>query len=146
MLVRRHVLTENRRLRTWFEDVETAVQRMDEAEERSQYLLRSWLSPQQLTQYDTFGHFMVVGCDTGRCYRISRGRAFNIHELDAGAREHCTWCFAPEGVATGDVNLAQKIALENFENRALRVANRSSAFTSHSVQGPSEPRSWMQRS
>ena len=94
ILIRTDVLIENRRLRTWFEDVETAVQRMDEAEERSQYLLRSWLSPEQLTQYDTFGHFMVVGCDTGRCYRISRGRAFNIHELDAGAREHCTWCFA----------------------------------------------------
>jgi hypothetical protein len=73
----------------------------------------------------------------------SRGGAFNIHELDAGAREHCTWCFAPDGVATGDVNLAQKIALQNFENRALSVANRSSAFTSHWGQGPSEPRSWM---
>ena len=117
---------------------------MTEAEERSQHLLRSWLSPEQLAEYDTLGHFLVVGSDTGKRYRISRGHAFNIQELDAGGREYCTWCFAPEGVATGDVNLAQKIALENFENRALRAANRSSAFTSHSVQGPWEPRSWMQ--
>jgi hypothetical protein len=131
-----------RRPRTWF-DIKTAVQRLDEAEKRSQHLLRSLLSPEQLRQYDTFGYFMVVGCDTGRCYRISRGRAFNIHELDADAREHCTWCFAPYGVATGDINLAQKIALENFENRALRVANRCSASTWHSVPRPSEPRSWM---
>ena len=128
--------------RTWFEDVEAAVQRMAEAEERSQHLLRSWLSSEQLANYDTFGHFVVVGSDTGKRYRISRGYAFNIQELDAGGREYCTWCFAPEGVATGDVNLAQKIALENFENRALRIANRCSASTPHSER-PSVPRSWM---
>jgi hypothetical protein len=46
-------------------------------------------------------------------------------------------------VATGDVNLAQKIALENFETKALRIANRSSASTWHSVERPSEPRSRM---
>jgi hypothetical protein len=50
--------------RAWFEDVETAVQRMAEAEECSQHLLRSWLSPEQLAQYDTLGHFIVVGSDT----------------------------------------------------------------------------------
>jgi hypothetical protein len=44
-------------------------------------------------------------------------------------QEDCTWCFTPEGMATGDVNLAQKIALENFENQALRIANQSSAST-----------------
>jgi hypothetical protein len=115
---------------------------MTEAEERSQHLLRSWLSPEQLAEYDTLGHFLVVGSDTGKRYRISRGHAFNIQELDAGGGEYCTWCFAPDGVATGDVNLAQKIALEHFENRALGVANRSSVSTWHSVQGPSEPRSW----
>ena len=117
---------------------------MTEAEERSQHLLRSWLSPEQLAEYATLGHFLVVGSDTGKRYRISRGHAFNIQELDAGDREYCTWCFAPESVATGDVNLAQKIALENFENRALTVANRSSSFTSHPLQRPSEPRPWVQ--
>jgi len=128
--------------RTWFEDVEAAVQRMAEAEERSQHLLRSWLSSEQLANYDTFGHFVVVGSDTGKRYRILKGRVFNIQELDAGGREYCTWCFAPDRVATGDVNLAQKIALENFENRALRIANRCSASTPHSER-PSVPRSWM---
>jgi hypothetical protein len=121
--------------------VETAIERMTEAEERSQHLLRSWLSPEQLADYDTFGHSTVVGSDTGKRYRILRGRVFNIQELDAGDREYCTWCFEPDGVAMGDVNLAQKIALENFENRALRVANLSRASTGHSVQRPSEPRS-----
>jgi hypothetical protein len=101
--------------------------------------LRSWLSPEQLAHYDTLGHFTVVGSDTGKRYRISRGRVFNIQELNAGGSKHCTWCFAPEDVATGDVNLAQKIALENFETKALQIANRSSLSARQSVQRPSAP-------
>jgi hypothetical protein len=35
------------------------------------------------------------------------------------------WCFAPEGrLAVGDVLLAQKIALETMEIKALEIANR----------------------
>jgi len=45
---------------------------MAEAEERSQHLLRSWLSSEQLANYDTFGHFVVVGSDTGKRYRMVR--------------------------------------------------------------------------
>lgn len=71
----------------------------------------------------------MVGSDTGKRYRILRGLVFNIQELNAGGGQFCTWCFAPVGVATGDVNLAQKIALENFETKALRIANRSNAST-----------------
>jgi hypothetical protein len=115
--------------RTWLEGVETKAQRRAEAEERSQHLLRSWLSPEQLAQYDIFGFFMAVGSDTGKCYRICRGRIFNIQELGPDGREDRAWCFTPEGVATGDVNLAQKIALENFETKALRIANQSRAST-----------------
>jgi hypothetical protein len=85
----------------------------------------------------------VVGSDTGKRYRILRGGVFNIHELNAGGREHCTWCFAPKDVATGDVNLAQKIALENFETKALRIANRSSASMWRQAPRPRKPRSWM---
>ena len=34
------------------------------------------------------------------------------------------WCFAPEGkLATGDVLLAQKIALETMEQEVLTLAN-----------------------
>jgi hypothetical protein len=128
--------------RTRLEDVETKAQRRAEAEERSQRLLRSWLSPEQLAQYDIFGFFMAVGSDTGKRYRICRGRVFNIQELGPDGREDCAWCFTPEGVATGDVNLAQKIALENFETKALRIANQSSASIWQSVERPSEPRSW----
>jgi hypothetical protein len=94
------------------------------AERRGIALLRSWLTPEQAVQWDTRGDFDVVGCDTGRRYRLSRGTAMNIHELDARGRTVAQWCFAPEGkLATGDVLLAQKIALETMEQQVLTLAN-----------------------
>jgi hypothetical protein len=97
-----------------------------EAEGRGQALLRSWLSPDQLAQYDVHGFFEVVGSDSGKRYRIGRGHVFNIEELDGFGVAICTWCFCPDKVAVGDTNLAQKIALETFERDALAIANRSS--------------------
>jgi hypothetical protein len=137
----------NREPRRRLRAVETVTVQADtpwKVEERAQALLRSWLSPDQRSQYDACGHFEVVGCDTGKRYRVYRGGAFNVQELDAQGLETRSWCFTAEGVPVGDTNLAQKIALENFENQALRIANRSSASTWQSVQRPSEPRSWMQ--
>jgi len=97
-----------------------------EAEERADELLRSWLSPAQLKQRDEYGHFEVIGSDTGKRYRICRGRVLNIHELDANGRVTDTLCFAPaNAVPTGDVVLAQKIALETSETKVLAIANRS---------------------
>jgi hypothetical protein len=66
-----------------------------------------------------------VGSDTGTRYRICRGTTLNIEELAAEGYVTRRWCFAPEGTfATGDVMLAQKIALETFELNALAIANR----------------------
>jgi hypothetical protein len=97
-----------------------------EAEERADELLRSWLSPDQLKQHDECGHFEVIGSDTGKRYRICRGHAMNIYELDADGQAAGRWCFAPEdAIPTGDVVLAQKIALETFETKVLAIANRS---------------------
>jgi hypothetical protein len=94
------------------------------AERRGIALLRSWLTPEQAAQWDGRGHFEVVGCDTGRRYRLSRGTAMNILELDGNGRTVAQWCFAPEGkLATGDVLLAQKIALETMEQEVLTLAN-----------------------
>ena len=94
------------------------------SEERSQDLLRQWLSPDQADQYDKYQRFEVVGSDTGTRYRISRGTIMNIEELAANGYVTRRWCFAPEGtLATGDVMLAQKIALETFELDALAIAN-----------------------
>jgi hypothetical protein len=66
----------------------------------------------------------VVGSATGTRYRIRRGTAMNIEELAADGCVARRWCFAPEGaLATGDVMLAQKVALETFELSALAIAN-----------------------
>lgn len=95
-----------------------------EAEARGEKLLREWLSPAQLAQYEAHRHFEVTGCDSGTRYRILHGRQFNIDELDARGGKVCEWCFVPEGdLVVGDVMLAQKIALETAEHATLAVAN-----------------------
>ncbi|MCP3395344.1 hypothetical protein NLM27_42175 [Bradyrhizobium sp. CCGB12] len=91
---------------------------------RSMRLLRSWLSPEQRTEFDAKGYFDVVGCDTGRRYRIRRGTSANINEVDNCGRLGRGWCFVPlGGLVEGDVMLAQKIAIETDEERALSIAN-----------------------
>jgi hypothetical protein len=94
------------------------------AEEKARALLRSWLSPQQVNQWDSRKEFEVIGSHTGTRYRIRRATAMNIDELDSRGRVVTQWCFAPEGeLAVGDAMLAQKIALETMEGKALASAN-----------------------
>jgi hypothetical protein len=95
-------------------------------EERGFQLLRSWLSPKQLQQWETLSEFEVVGSRTGARYRIRRGKVMNVHELDRAGNIIANLCFAPKGdLAMGDVLLAQKIALETMECEALQRANRN---------------------
>jgi len=94
------------------------------SEEPGQNLLLQWLSPDQVEQYDLCLYFDVVGSATGTRYRIRRGTALNIEQLAADGCVTRRWCFAPEGTfRTGDIMLAQKIALETFELDALAIAN-----------------------
>ena len=84
----------------------------DIGEARGISLLREWLSPKQSSQFDASKCFDVVGCDSGRRYRIRHGTGTNVHEIDDGGRPVMGWCFVPSGHLTaGDVMLAQKIAL-----------------------------------
>jgi hypothetical protein len=100
------------------------------AEQKSIALLRSWLTPEQLNQGDMRGEFEVIGGDTGTHFRITFGTAMNIHQLDHTGKSFARWCFRPEGkLAVGDVLLAQKIALENMERRALALANLQRSLT-----------------
>jgi hypothetical protein len=115
------------------------------AQERSQELLRSWLSPDQRRQYDVCGSFEVVGCDTGKRYQISRSTIYNIEELDELGRPSWALWLSRDDMPTGDLNLAQKIALENFENRALAVANRGTATVWRQVESPSSYRDGFRR-
>jgi hypothetical protein len=94
------------------------------AEKRAVALLRSWLTPEQERQWQARGAFDVIGCDTGTRYRITYRAVMNVHQLDADGHPVQQWCFAPEGrLAVGDVLLAQKIALETMETKALEIAN-----------------------
>jgi hypothetical protein len=69
-------------------------------------------------------YFEVIGCDSGRRYRIYYGTTTNVHEIDAAGCPRVGWCFVPVGhLVAGDIMLAQKIALETNECGALAVAN-----------------------
>jgi hypothetical protein len=97
----------------------------DDCEMRGLKLLREWLSPVQLAEYDANSYFDVTGCDTGKRYRIHHGASMNVHEIDAAGRARVGWCFVPNThLAAGDVMLAQKIALETDERGALAVAKK----------------------
>jgi hypothetical protein len=88
-------------------------------------LLREWLSTQQRRQLDSYDYFEVVGCDSGKSYRVQHGVCQNVLELDADGRPRMGWCFIPEGnLVPGDVMLAQKIALETDEWSALAIAKQ----------------------
>jgi hypothetical protein len=94
-------------------------------EARGLRLMRDWLSPSQRLQFDRTGSFDVIGCDSGKRYRVYSEIVPNVHELDEAGRAAVGLCFIPLGrLVIGDVMLAQKIALETNEQGALAVANR----------------------
>jgi len=91
-------------------------------------LLRSWLSPTQLAQFDACGYFDVIGGETGKTYRIKFGICANILELADDGKPKFGWCVVPDGcLVAGDVMLAQKIALETCEYVAIAKANKLGA-------------------
>lgn len=94
-----------------------------EGEARGLALLKAWLSPEQLAQYNLHSYFDVTGCHSGRRYRIRHGVSMNVYELDAFGQPVVGRCFVPkDNLVAGDVMLAQKIALETNERGALLVA------------------------
>jgi hypothetical protein len=108
----------------WFRELGHA----SEPERRSQRLLRDWLSDEQRSQYERYRYFDVVGCHSGKRYRIRHGTASNITELDATGQPLFGWCFLPrDNLPSGDVMLAQKIALETDELGVLKIARSSAA-------------------
>jgi hypothetical protein len=85
-------------------------------EARGLKLLREWLSPEQRAEFDAKRYFDVIGCDSGKRYRIHYGAMTNVHEIGNDGLPLAGWCFVPKGaLAAGDVMLAQKIALETYE-------------------------------
>jgi hypothetical protein len=100
-----------------------------QAEERGFALLQAWLGPEQAEQWASQRAFEVVGCDTGTRYRITCGTAMNVHQLDQTGRRVARWCFVPKGdLVTGDILLAQKIALETMESQVFKLANTQVSY------------------
>jgi hypothetical protein len=100
-----------------------------QAEEKGLALLNSWLTGEQAAQWMSRREFEVVGSDTGTRYRITmKSGGMNVHELDVTGRTVMRWCFGPAGLAvSGDILLAQKIALETMEDQARAIANTQRA-------------------
>jgi hypothetical protein len=98
------------------------------SEARALRLMRDWLSLDQREQFDKSAYIEVIGCDSRKRYRIYHGiPPPNIYEIDDAGGLMAALCFMPHGhLAAGDIMLAQKIALETDEHRALAVANRFS--------------------
>lgn len=88
-------------------------------------LFLSWLNPTQRKDYLRHDYFYVKGSDSGKLYRINKAVApFNVEMLNFDGTTKDRLCFVPRNCPfTGDIMLAQKIALETNEKEALRVAN-----------------------
>jgi hypothetical protein len=98
--------------------------RKEDPQIKGRCLLREWLSAEQRAQFDAHEYFDVIGCHTGKKYRIRYGHYTNVEELDEQDRPAVGWCFVPAGnLVPGDVMLAQKIALETSERGAIAIAN-----------------------
>jgi hypothetical protein len=98
-------------------------------ERRRVDLLLANLTPEQRRQYRRERNFDVVGGQSGTRYRLWHCFQQNIEELDGNGRRRWVWCFHPrETLVLGDVLLAQKTALELFENEAIRIAHGYSNF------------------
>src|ERR1700730_6581908 len=101
-----------------------------EASNKALALLKRWLSPEQCKELEKRGSFDVVGCHTGRCYRIHPGKLNNVRILQDNV-EVAALCFAPTDAGflpEADIMLAQKIALETNEKAALKVAHQSPRY------------------
>jgi hypothetical protein len=139
--------TDDRLRRRALRELYKTFLRKDSSESRGLRLLRGWLSPEQRVQFNQKNYFDVVGCYTGKRYRIHFGINSNVVELDYTGRQVAGFCFLPMGgLVAGDVMLAQKIALETNEKEALSVAKRFSLapdfsrFLPSRREAPSGPR------
>ena len=121
------------------------------ARDRAVELLKSWLSPYQLAEYNETGAFHVIGEKTLNKYRIeSADTAFNVHLLTEGGATRRKLCFVCKpveeplaepyspmyrSVPAADTMLAQKIMLEKDEAEALRIANFTQPAPTESGEG-----------
>jgi hypothetical protein len=113
------------RLRRWWNSFFEIVPPWRVAQHRSIKLLKENLSAAQRQQYESHHYFEVIGGSTGTRYRIRHGLQMNVQQLDRRGIRVRMLCFMPKGrLGVGDVMLAQKLALELFEDEAVKAANK----------------------
>jgi hypothetical protein len=107
---------------------------------RSTRLLMENLTSSQRNQFTRKESFVVRGGTTGKRYSIRRASSLNVEELNESGAIVASWCFLPDGyLPIEDVMLAQKIALELYEDEALLVARRYSCSAGQRVPSRNPP-------
>lgn len=97
----------------------------EQADQVAKELLEECLSKEQLKMFRDLGCFLVVS-QSGRLYRIKKGRTYNVEEVDIQApdRRIAELCAIPDmRVPDYDTMLAQKLMLEAAEDEFRRIAN-----------------------
>jgi hypothetical protein len=96
-------------------------------EEKARQLLKEVLTVEQDQQLEKDGFFELLSVKSGHRYRINKGRAGNVQQLDdLTGKVLKKLCFHPtEYVHNYDTMVAQKLMLENDEEQVLKVANFS---------------------
>lgn len=105
--------------------MEQARREREAAEAKARELLTGLLSPEQVEEYGRSRAFHVVGSDGVR-YRVKKGWAGNVEELDQEGRAVARLCIHPQVIVPEEDNLAaQKLLLEADAGEFRRIANRT---------------------
>ena len=107
-------------------EVKAANAAREIAKEKANKLLRSALSPKQLEELNSKGHFHCKS-NKGHLYRIHVGTHGNVRRVEAG-KEIESLCIQPDNVPTGDAMLAQKLMIETDEDTFRKIANISRLY------------------
>lgn len=91
------------------------------AESRAEELLLLMLTDEQKKQYREYGYFETVVDD--RRFRIEKGRAGNVYELESGTKRRKYCCHPADYIPDADTMLAQKLMIEHELDRFQRTAN-----------------------
>ena len=81
-----------RALRNWYLEAGYTQE-----ETRGINLLKQWLSPEQLAQYESHRYFDVIGRQSGKHYRTLFGTAMNIREMDPRGGQQSAGVLFPAG-------------------------------------------------
>lgn len=91
------------------------------SEDRAKELFLSNLTDTQRKMYDRCECIVVIGGDTGTIYLI---RCNGLITFNIRCVEYFLCLTPKEELPVFDIYLSQKIALECFENEALRIGNK----------------------